>query len=202
MLAKLAAVLVIGLAASSEATVLTFDGIAGGGGFGYVPADYGDRVVATSQGGYGYGAGSGYTPNVVVDYAPNSGTFAVYASGYGNLVNALGHAQFNVPGEIRLVPDAGYRVRLNSFRIASWSASSYTTDLRIWDDAGSFASPNLFSGSVLVSSGGSLNPLPAPVVGQGTVRIYSNIWGNIGLDDVDFNQVTVPGVPIFPYPEP
>lgn len=197
MFSKLVAFASIGiLATSAEATVLTFDGFAQ---ISVIPADYGDRVVSTNQGGYGYGMGNGFTSNIVVEYAPSSGSFQVYPSGYGNLANALGHGQFNVPGEIRFVPDAGYQVRLNSFSVASWSASSYTADLRIWDDNGSFASPNLFSASVLVPPGGSFNPLPGAVVGEGTVRLYSNIWGSIGLDDVNFDQVQAPGVPVFPY---
>jgi hypothetical protein len=200
MLAKLISFgLVLGLAAFAEATVLTFDI---GGGFTLIPADYGDRVVSTSQGGHGYGAGSGYTPNVVLDYAASTSSFAVYPTGYASLTNAMGHPQFNIPGELRLVPDAGYRVRLNSFSVAAWASSTYTADIRIWDDNGSFASPNLFGGSVLVPAGTVVNPLPAPVVGQGTVHLYSNIWGSIGLDNVDFNQLQAPQVPVFPHGDP
>jgi hypothetical protein len=46
---------------------------------------------------------------------------------------------------------------------------------------------------------GSTSPLPSPVVGEGTVHLYSNVWGSIGIGNVDFNQVQVSQVPVLPY---
>jgi hypothetical protein len=90
-------------------------------------------------------------------------------------------------------------VRLNSFSLAGWGGTSYDADIRIWDDNGSFASPNLFSASLLVPRVGSTSPLPSAVVGEGTVHLYANVWGSIGIDNIDFDQVQVSQVRVFPY---
>jgi hypothetical protein len=83
-------------------------------------------------------------------------------------------------------------VTLNNFKIATWSGGSYQTDIRIWDDNGSFAAPNLFSFNQRLLPSTVYQPLSAPVMGSGTVRMYLNNLGSTGLDDIHFVQSPIP----------
>ncbi len=184
----------IGLASlaplAAQATVLTFSNNFGTGGI----AAYGDRVIGPSQNGAAYGEGDGWTPNVTLDFTTlgNQGLASLWNVGYASLLGALGHGAFDVPYRIDFVPDAGYLVTLNNFKIATWSGGSYQTDIRIWDDNGSFAAPNLFSFNQRLLPSTVYQPLSAPVMGSGTVRMYLNNLGSTGLDDIHFVQSPIP----------
>jgi hypothetical protein len=70
--------------AASAATVLTFRNDNGSPPTqdAAVNGAYGDNVAAGSQGGFSYGqSGSGFTPNITVDYSSNLRTY----SGAGNI---------------------------------------------------------------------------------------------------------------------
>lgn len=179
---KLVACMLIcsGGVAPSHATTLTFDFTPTEydcGGNGCIPPDYGSRI--------------GDTPNVAVSYsvlAPGAPRFSVWNSGYGELLKALGHGSFNVPGEIVLTPDPGYGVRLRGFQIAGWF-SPYQTDIAIYDSNGTRANPNLFEFSGLVPGAASISPLTSPVVSFGEIRIYVSNIGSTGIDNLSFEQL-------------
>src|SRR5687767_8032083 len=86
----LAGFLAVGFVSQSRATELTFQ-IAGAGNGALIPQTYGDRVIATTMGGFTYGAGGGFTPNVVVDYRGKSTQVDLnhWATNYNQLVNVV-----------------------------------------------------------------------------------------------------------------
>jgi len=185
--------LALALAAATpftHATVLTFESTFGTGGI----AAYGDRVSATSQGGASYGAASGWTPNVTLDFitAQGYGPPSLWASGYGgnsSLSWALGHGSYDVPFELVLTPDAGYEVRLETFHYATWSSGTYQNEFRVWDDLGSFDAPNLFFMSALLPPHQSFgSPSLAGWATQGAVHFYVSKLGSIGIDNLVFSQ--------------
>lgn len=170
--------------AAVHATQLNFDTYSG--------ATYGDRV---SVFGPGYGSAGGATPNITLDFVPSAGqTFSVYASGYGTLQNALGHVNFDVPGSIRFTPDAGWDVVLQGFDIAGWSASSYANSrIRIVDGDGA---TRYDSGLFTFAANTVLSLPPAPIRSSGPLTLFVNDFGDLGIDNLVFSQVSsVPEVP-------
>lgn len=164
-----------------QATVLNFDTFAAVGA-----ASYGDRVGSF---GPGYGAEGGATPQVLLDFATDSGTaFSVYAAGYASLASALGHANFNEPGRVTLTPDAGFDVVLQGFDLAGWSGGSYTNSrVRVVDSAGhTHLDTGLFTfmpGTVLHFPGQAIRSSLA-------LNILVNDFGDLGLDNLQFSQVS------------
>ncbi len=183
-------VLTLGMASTSNASILTFDGISDF----FIPEDYGDNITSTLDGvtGYEYGMGNGFTPNITVEYAPDTGGFSLWPTNYAELVNALGHGSFDVPGEIILTPDPGYQVTLNSFDIAGWVNVDYQTQFAIYDDNGSLASPNLFSADLLVPGANSINPLAGSITATGSLHIFVSNIGSTGIDNINFDQTVIP----------
>ncbi|MCV2354624.1 PEP-CTERM sorting domain-containing protein [Paucibacter sp. B2R-40] len=175
---------------SAQATVLPFTSTFGAGGL----ATYGDRIVGSPQDGASYFEGAGWTPNVELVFTTlnASGLASLWSSGYASLLGALGHGAFNVPYQIDFVPDAGWNITLQGFDIATWSSGTYPTDIRIWDDKGSFAQPNLLSFASALNPQTVYQPLSAPVAGTGTVHLYLNNLGSTGLDNIAFTQSPVP----------
>lgn len=155
----------------AQPTVLTFDPP--------VTFDtYGDRAVNT--------------PNVTLDFVTlRSGPPSLWFGGYADLSNALGHGAYDVPFRLDFTPDPGYLVTLNGFNIATWSAGSYDTDIRVWDENGSFDAPNLYSASTLllprISYAIGLNR-----TGSGVLSLYVSNLGSTGLDNLTFSQSLVP----------
>ncbi len=191
--------LALALAAATpltHATVLTFDSTFGTGGI----AAYGDRVSAASQGGATYGATSGWTPDVTLDFitGPGFAPPSLWAAGYGgnsSLNWALGHAAYNVPFELVLTPDAGHEVRLESFSYATWSSGTYQTAIRVWDDLGTFDAPNLLFMNLLLPPHQSFgSPSLAGKATQGAVHFHLSNLGSVGIDNLVFSQAgrTVP----------
>ena len=185
--------LALGLASATpltHATVLTFDSTFGTGGI----AAYGDRVSATSQGGATYGAASGWTPNVTLDFNTQQGYGppSLWSAGYGgnsSLNWALGHGNYDVPFELVLTPDAGYEVRLETFSYATWSSGTYRTGIRVWDDLGSFDAPNLFSMNLRLLPNQSFgSPSLAGKSTQGAVHFHLSNLGSVGIDNLVFSQ--------------
>lgn len=177
--------------ASAGATVLTFD--FGGMTQDQIPDDYGDRVITTNDlvNGFMYGMGNGFTPNVVVDYAADTGFFDLWETGYGDLENALGHTLFEQTGEIVLTPDPGFRVTLNSFDVAGWLTQTEWPDSQvlILDAVGNI----LFdSGLITISSTGHVSFPGSPVSSATALRIQLVNFGDLGLDNVNFDQSLVP----------
>ena len=182
------------LSATTNASILTFDGFSG-----EIPDDYGDRITTTADSvtGYEYGMGNGFTPNITVGYFPDpvaSGgqPFGRFPSGYGDLVNALGHGNYNVPGEVVLTPDAGFQVMLNSFDIAGWTTGTYVSQIRVLNQSDTI----LFdSGVIDINSSSTPRHLTFPsesIVSSEPLRIEIHDLGNLGLDNVNFDQAVVP----------
>lgn len=174
---------------SAHATRLTFDGpdIIGPA----VAASYGDRVVAA---GAGVTLQGGATPNIVLDFVPllaGQTSFEVYSAGYASLQHALGDNQFNVPGYVELVPDAGWDVVLEGFAVGGWSTSAYPDSrIRVVDGQGG---TRLDTGLFTFPSRGLFSYPAAPIRSSSGLRVYISDFGDLGLDDLQFSQVaTVP----------
>jgi PEP-CTERM motif len=164
--------------AAAHATQLNFDT--------YNGATYGDRV---SVFGLGYGSEGGATPNITMDFvAQSTMDFRTYASGYGTLQNALGHVNFDVPGYFRFTPDAGFDVVLQGFDIAGWSAGSYpNSQIRIVDGSGT----TLYDSGLFTFGPNTVLNLPqAPIRSSGPLTVYVNDFGDLGIDNVVFSQVS------------
>ncbi len=193
----LAGLLLFSALGSAQATVLTFNDL-GVGYYGDIPDAYGDRVTALSDAVGSYGLGNGFTPNIEVAYATvqiSDGTvshpsLAFWPDGYGNLTNVAfpvhwtGHA-----GEITLTPDPGYVVRLNSFDLAGWYETTFTSQpVRLLDGAGNILL-DLGPATVLGAHGTHSHFAPAFAF-PGAIRIqYGDNW-NIGIDNINFDQVS------------
>jgi hypothetical protein len=183
------------IAVAAQATVLTFDGLAAGG---VVPADYGDRVTATTDSvtGWQYGLGNGFTPNVVVDYSSQIGEFSIWGAGYGDLTNVLGHYSSGL-GEVVLTPDPGYSVVLHSFDVAPWSVGFPDSRVQVLNAAGDV----LFDSGLFQVVLGTHNTFPSsPIVSTSALRIVNTTnagalgFGYLGLDNVSLSQVPEPSV--------
>lgn len=189
---KLAAFAVaLSVASPAFATVLPFNESGfGSGGL----AVYGDRVTAPTQSGATYLVGQGWTPNIELNFVSlgGFGPVSVWSFGYASLQNALGHGNFNVPFRLEFVADPGWLVTLHGFDLATWSNTGYQTDIRIWDDNGSFTAPNLFSLNTFFAHSTVYQPLPAPVTGVGTLNFYISNIGSTGLDNISFSQSVIP----------
>jgi hypothetical protein len=179
-------------ASSANATILTFDI---GGAF--LPAGYGDNVSQASSGGLTYLEGAGFTPSVTIAFLPDApfGEYTVYGTGYAGtlLPNALGHGSFNVPGEIVLTPSGGAQVLLHGFDLGTWGGAAFATEIRIWDDNGTRASPNLFTYSATLDGNTVYSPLSGVITATGALHIFISNLGSTGLDNLHFSQVPEPG---------
>ena len=160
-----------------------------------LPLDYGDNVAGPAD---GYGEGPGWTPHVSLDFLPAFpyAPYTVWSSGYASLSYALGHNNFNVPGEIVFNPAAGYAVRLHGFDMATWGGGSYRTDIRIWDAEGSRDAPNLFSFNAELAPSTVYHPLASMLAGKGPVHLYINNLGSTGLDNLSFSEAPTAPVPL------
>ncbi len=173
-------------AMTANATILTFSNTNS-----QLPANYGDYV--SEPGAFSYPEGNGYTPNVSLDFLPNSlGPYSIYSGGYASLTDALGHGNFNVSGEIVFTPNNGASVLLHGFDMATWSSGSYQTDIRIWDVNGSLANPNLFNFNQLLLPQTIYQPLGQTLQATGALHLYINNLGSTGIDNISFSQTPVP----------
>jgi hypothetical protein len=213
----LAGILVCGLVIWSGvagATILTFDNL-GIPDFSAIPGGYGDRVTGLSDAVGSYGMGNGFTPNITVDYRtlnPGNGStlsssLYVWTSGYGDLTRVGFGTQRLSMGEISLVADPGYSIRLNSFNLAGGSTTDYDfahQPVRIVD--GSYTALLDYT-PANVLSGSSHSTLTPGLTQSGILRIqFGDNW-NVGIDNIDFDQVADPnsptsGDPAIPNPEP
>jgi hypothetical protein len=193
----LSGLLLLGIVGNARSTVLTFNDF-GVGYYGDIPDTYGDRVTALSDAVGSYGVGNGFTPNVEVAYATvqiSDGTVAAPSLGfwpdsYGNLTNVAfpihwtGHY-----GEVALIPDAGYAVRLNSFDLGGWPYMSYASQpLRILDGSGNLLMD--LGPTVVLGAHGTHSHFAPDLTFVGTTRVqFGNHW-NIGIDNINFDQVS------------
>jgi hypothetical protein len=195
----LLAVLGILVAQAGSATILTFDTT---NNIDYLPAGYGDNIDQSLVGGFTYLEGAGFTPDISIDFLPDSpyGPYTVWSAGYAFiqatgvtlLPNALGHQSFNVPGEIVLSPSNGAQVFLHGFDIGTYGSVAYSTEIRIWDDNGSRAAPNLFAFSQELSPSLVYQPLAGVIEATGALHIFISNLGSTGIDNLHFAQVPEP----------
>lgn len=125
---------------ASQATNLLWMDVAGGPltQTDFVAGGYGHRVTSTVMGTYQYGSEGGFTPNIAIDYTPDSGP---WGSGYGDLptaiwgVNAISSSTSDLnPVVIKLIADPGWFVRLDSIRLADWAGTTQDqTTMRVLD---------------------------------------------------------------------
>lgn len=202
----IAALTMAGFTATVQATVLRFDDLTERQ---FVPDNYGDRVSSATTNGYNYGEGFGFTPNVIVEFDPD-GSAAQYNTwtGYAGLDRALGHNNFDVPGEIRLLPDPGFNVVLHGFDIGVWQRDFPGSRIRVFsfDDA----TTALFDTGVttlLLRPTGPSGPIDnysftfAPgLVSSAGLRIVIQDLGDLAIDNLSFSQTAVPvpaALPLF-----
>lgn len=182
-------VFALALAGSSHATLLNFDTWSQA-----TRLSHGDRV---SVFGPGYVDIGGATPNVVMDFVdmrpsagtPSSSFHSLYASGYGNLQNALGHTSYDVPSQVRFTADPGWVVTLQSFNLGAWSTGAYPNS-RVWvtNDTGQV----LFDTGILSFSNNQTLFYQPMASSTGTLTLHINDLGDMGLDNVLFVQSPVP----------
>ncbi len=180
----------LALSGVASGTVLTFDGT---GVLLNNPLSqaYGDRVTATADlvNGFGYGVGNGFTPNVVVNYI---GGMDVW-NGYSTLDRALGDNAFSVLGEVVLTADEGWLVRLNSLDIAPWTPGQPDVRLTVINESGEVLFDQTYSGRQEIVTAVTFG---RTLVGQ-SLRIRFEDFGDWAMDNVNFDQVTVPGPAAF-----
>ncbi|AUC61340.1 hypothetical protein AA637_09330 [Cyanobacterium sp. HL-69] len=162
----------------SSASVLTFDinGIQNGA---LISQDYGDNINSTNNGIFNYEEGNGFTPNITV-----SNNLSFWQEGYGDL-NGVGYSS-DGEGLVSFTPDTGYRVRLNSFDIASYAPDQNDQILQILDgndnillDLGPLSFQNVETQTFT-----NLN-----IVSGGILKIRFGNNDFIGIDNIDFDQV-------------
>ena len=185
----------IGTATPANATELIFEPT----NVNFQPVDqaYGDRVVATAQDGFLYGAAGGATPNVTVSYGPPENTVPEqWTVGYGDLAGVLFDDQDSWGRlEIALATDAGWLVSLSGFDMAAWRVGGAIRSLRVWNGAGEL----LFDESdVDIPSTGHVHfgfdpPLTARWLTIGfDAGNLGGLSDNIGIDNIEFSQVESP----------
>ena len=212
----LAGILVCGLVMWSGvagATILTFDNLGIPDNV-VIPSAYGDRVNGLSDAAGSYGMGNGFTPNIVVDYRTlNSGTGATLSNAldlltccYGDLTRVGFATERLSMGEISLVADPGYSIRLNSFNLAGGSTTDYDfahQPVRIVDGSYNVV---LDYTPYNVLSGSSHSTITPGITGSILRVQFGDNW-NIGIDNINFDQVADPNAPssndpAIPNPEP
>lgn len=176
--------------------------------FAVMPAGYGDRVTATSQGGYLYGLGGGATPNVVTRYGSAGGLVELYtwAADFGDLQHVV-FAREPIAFELRLIADPGYRVSLGSFDMAGWQNLSFASiaSVSVEDGNGNV----LFSQSNVPIAGDAIGPRHTHFafanLSAGELRIKFDSTTNgqgvvldsddVGIDNIRFSQALASNVP-------
>jgi hypothetical protein len=151
-------------------TVLTFDTGQNNGAL--IPQNYGDQVRSQVDADYGYGSGSGATPNVMTTYGDG---VRLFKAGFGTLRNAAYLADSSSASELTITLEAsvGSTVSLSGLSLAAYQEVERTiAGLRVVDGE---------TGSVLFSSG------PLLVRASGSGPGYTRIT----FDDVVARQLTI-----------
>ncbi len=210
----LANLLVLVTVSPAFSTVLTFDQGQRAGTTVNLDTAYGDRVSAATMGMFSYGTDGGFTPNVVVDYGPDS-NFTIWPDNYGDLINVLEYEpEASGPFSVTFTADPGYSVRLVSFDLGGWSNTDYILPMLQVLSGDSI----LFSASNVLVQGNFAGPRHTTVdssfagfTGYNaqslTIVVHQQGLGsasdNIGIDNILFTQAgfTQP-VPTGHVPEP
>jgi hypothetical protein len=212
--------------ANAKATILTFDvrqandvSLAANGSLETTYAAYGDGVTSTSQnvGGlnYHYGQGNGFTPNINVSYSKGSAAqlFEVHleAPGWGSQQIAYPLALSGQNGTandlyyFNFSPLGASGVKVNSIDLVDFNGTlTYSGTWKVYKD--SVLPGNVLSSGSFTTSAGNMVGNPY-VINTGSVEYYGDVIleirrsagarGNLGFDNVNFDQVD-----IVPAPEP
>lgn len=191
------------LTGTARGTVLTFESLELSG-FDDIPQAYGDNVSASCDGVGCYGMGNRFTPNIAVKYRTlsvggGSGetlhlNLAFWPTGYGDLVNITYPVEPKSTGEISLVPEPGWAVRLNSIDLAGWPEADYDNQplLILDEDYNVLVDYSPYS---ILGVGPSHSTLTPSLIHRGILRIqFGNNW-SVGIDNINFNQVPLSAVP-------
>lgn len=187
-------------AAFSQATVLTFDIDNASDGM-VMPQDYGDNVSAATMGSYHYGMGTGFTPDVAVQYlgspgSPNDLNF--WSTGYNDLTNVLEYEPDGFPEySVVFSASAGNQVVLESFDMGNFGPEITVPGVTIRDENGTvvwqMANIALPAGSVQSHLHFDLTGVTGQTL---TMRVdLAGLGGNsdnVGLDNISFGQQAVP----------
>jgi 6-phosphogluconolactonase (cycloisomerase 2 family) len=181
----------------SFGTILTFD-INGMENGDILSPAYGDRVTSASMGPYdSYGGGGGFTPNVEVTYADETGgELTFWTTGYNDLINVVGNAvEFQNGYSITFNADPGYIISLMSLDMGNSGAAITVPGITITDGEGT----ELFSESNITLDPGSTQTHKTfnfgPSVSSGKLVLYVDTTGlnsdsdNIALDNIHFSQM-------------
>jgi hypothetical protein len=160
-----------------------------------LPATYGNRVTAASQGGFLYQVSGGGTPNVVVQHSTGAmPTLFTWDNQYGDLVNVITAVEPQV-FQFKLIADPGFNVVLNSFDMASWPGVDYTINSV---DVKNGSGGTLFAQSNVLIEGDANGPKHTHFAFSGvsanTLLIEfdaSNVDSDdVGIDNINFSQVS------------
>lgn len=180
----------------ANAVVLNFEDL-GLGNFDDIPGEYGDNVTSTNDGVGSYLEGNGFTPNISVEYRtfnPSDGStlsnnLDYWSDNYGDLVDVAYPIQDEFLGEITLIPEPGYSVRLNSFDLAGYpgETQSNQTVMVLDHDFNTLVDYSPFN-----VTGIDHNTFTPNIVSSQAIRIqYGTSW-NAGIDNINFDQEPVP----------
>ena len=165
---------------------------------GLLPQGYGNRVVATNQGGYLYLLEAGATPNIRIVHSTGGMPQIITWNGdFGDLMNVcMGAEPFLF--QMKLVPDPGFLVQLHSFDMSCWPHLNYTinsveifgadTNQPLW------AVTNVL---ILGSSSGSAqhthfdvtNIVASEILVQFDARNVDS--DDVGIDNITFSQISL-----------
>jgi len=184
----------------------------------FIPQSYGDNVSDFSPTGasvegkyYNYGSAGGFTPNVKVEYRfwqttdptnPSPGNNGppnglMWDTGY----STLNYVVYNAYGptwlqEMRLTPDPGYRVTLESFDAAGYLSASGAHTLKILQNANSAVAPFMWSagpdGTVVFPAVVSNYVVNVSVESGNTLSLLYGRNGNAAVDNIVFSQSLIP----------
>jgi hypothetical protein len=203
------AVGVVASGSSAEATVLQFEMtpypgdtiVAYEGPF----ASYGDNVTATNMPGpggrtYHYGMGNAFTPNITVDYTsspgPNSDHSAFGAqNGWSDPVDYLRYADGSTYW-FTFTPTGGHGVDINSFAIDLYAGvGQIDWNLRQDTTTGTIFASGTETGLTQAGPDRIVNIANGAYYGTTILEVTisgTNTGGNIGLDDLNFDQLVLP----------
>jgi len=112
-----------------------------------------------------------------------------WSTGYGDLVNVAFASSTGFLAEISFTPDAGYGVRLNSFDLAGWPLADYADQPLVIYDANYNVLVN-YSPLDVAGANGTHTFVAPNLTHFGTIHIqFSNTW-NVGIDNVNFDQLS------------
>lgn len=183
----------------ASATILIFKDLINTPNNGPISGAYGDRVTSLNDGVGSYLQGLGWTPHVTVEYRTVNKTdnnitkdtfLRYYPTNFGDLLNIAFPSTNNYLGEISLVPDPGWNVRLISFDLGGYNKSDKENQtIRILDQT--FNPLIVYPGHV-EGNNGATPPLPTHshydpnILRDGRIRIQFGPDYNVGIDNISF----------------